>query len=490
MKKVHWGFVALAAIFMAACSNEEPLPTNVGQEMDDTEFISLAGDLGVTQENIGNVVKSMRGKDSRSTDYTVSTIVDSLGQPSIYVVNFKNNGGFVLVSATKSHYPILAYNDEGHYNVNTLPPAAKFWQGKMVEDVTASFNMPEDSIAKNRLRWLQYETPHNRASRWLFDGEYPEHWTDDVIETYHRVRQIKMDSVAKWYNQGCSIGLFSNGMLDRTELNSYLTTAEHEQMLERALEFCQGATWYWCEEQWQDFAVILIRTARQDDILPNFLPTTWGQEAGFNIYFPLYMSPYDYVDNIPAGCATVAAGQIMYYHRWPDTYTWNEMSANVWSYESARLLYDIAVKSNAQYNPTKWSTTIDLTDIHNTFKNMGYRSDGILDGLNADFWHEGNLRPVFFAGRNSKTNDGHAWVCSGYHDFTESMYLEAYTFTNEKIFSCVYSERLNFWSYGLVYMNWGYDGESNGYYMAGNRYSTPSGVYDKDFKTILVYPNK
>lgn len=484
MKKSHWGFVALATIFMAACSNEEPLPSSVGQEMEDTEFISLSGDLGVTKENINNLVKSMKGNDSRSTDYTVSTIVDSLGQPSIYVVNFKNNGGFMLVSATKSHYPILAYNDEGNYNVNNLPPAAKFWQGKMVDDVTASFDMPEDSIAKYRLSWLQYETPHNRASRWLFEGEYPEHWTDDVIEIYNHTRDVMMDSISRWSNRA-QVGVFSNGQLDRTNLVT-LDYLGLEEELNRAIEACQGQTWYWIEDQWQDVSLIAIRTERTTTYhIPNFIRTNWSQKDGFNKFFPINWRR----DTLAAGCATVAAGQIMFHHQWPSTYNWNDMDLNQATDESAQLLRDIANSCEyVEYNYDKLETGINIYDISNMFVNKGYITN-TKDGIVCSDYLE-NGWPIYLRGVDSRREAAHAWICSGAHSYHEYTYLEAYTLTNEKEFRRVYSYILDFYSENQLFMNWGYKGQSNGYYAIHRPFTLGYNFYDTDFMTLLVHPNK
>ena len=55
---------------------------------------------------------------SRSSDIEIHTINDSLGEPAIHVVNYPNNGGFILLSAKKSHSPVLAFNTTGHFSID------------------------------------------------------------------------------------------------------------------------------------------------------------------------------------------------------------------------------------------------------------------------------------------------------------------------------------------------------------------------------------
>lgn len=57
---------------------------------------------------------SSRSEGYKETDGSPIVISDDNGNPSIYVINYKN-GGFVLVSATRNYYPILAFSDKGSF---------------------------------------------------------------------------------------------------------------------------------------------------------------------------------------------------------------------------------------------------------------------------------------------------------------------------------------------------------------------------------------
>ena len=58
-------------------------------------------------------------------EYELSTIYSG-NEPQMYVFNFKN-GGFVVVSATKDYYPILAYSEDGTFPVGEEKSGLKVW---------------------------------------------------------------------------------------------------------------------------------------------------------------------------------------------------------------------------------------------------------------------------------------------------------------------------------------------------------------------------
>lgn len=92
----------------------------------------------------------------------IKVMEDENGKPSMYVVNFSNNQGFVLVSATRNFLPVLAYNDEGNFiipeeNVNGL----SFWMEKTKQNVKIADALPADCTAKFRSEWNKYEEQGN-----------------------------------------------------------------------------------------------------------------------------------------------------------------------------------------------------------------------------------------------------------------------------------------------------------------------------------------
>jgi hypothetical protein len=52
---------------------------------------------------------------------------DRWGQPAVYVYNFTNNGGFLLVSADSALSPILAFVERGEYQKDSFPAGVDQW---------------------------------------------------------------------------------------------------------------------------------------------------------------------------------------------------------------------------------------------------------------------------------------------------------------------------------------------------------------------------
>ena len=62
---------------------------------------------------------------SYSESPSVKTICEE-GKPIMYVFNYPN-GGFVIISATKDYYPILAYSDEFNFDTSLNIDGVTSW---------------------------------------------------------------------------------------------------------------------------------------------------------------------------------------------------------------------------------------------------------------------------------------------------------------------------------------------------------------------------
>ena len=62
------------------------------------------------------------GRDSRNASSIIikdiQTITSESDEPLMYVVNYSDDQGFVVISATKNYTPVLAYSDKGYLDVN------------------------------------------------------------------------------------------------------------------------------------------------------------------------------------------------------------------------------------------------------------------------------------------------------------------------------------------------------------------------------------
>lgn len=150
----------------------------------------------VTTDEVSQVATSFFRKmdvpETRSSSYEISQIYDDSGNISMYVVNFANDGGFVIVSATKNFNPILAYSETGNYDVNGLmPPGLYQWQSEMSETVNYADELPADSTTVYRNMWSEYlpqetvQQPSQAATRAI---------VGDMVQA----QLILQDSVMAW----------------------------------------------------------------------------------------------------------------------------------------------------------------------------------------------------------------------------------------------------------------------------------------------------
>lgn len=210
----------------------------------------------------------------------------------------------------------------------------------------------------------------------------------------------------------------------------------------------------------------------------------WGQEAPYNNQCPKFTyNGYDGYTTL-AGCAAIAVGQIMRYHRWPNAgegtkqydsyiyiqgeeiktavdrtlgdYNWNNILGN-YQYtaytdqqasEVAKFVADVACACEMNFDPIASATT-DLKVAQALKRNFGY--DASLQLVDHAYYSTeawANLlraeldegRPVYLSGANvTNTADGdalsgHAFVCDGYKED------------------------------GTFHINWGWNGTANGYF--------------------------
>jgi photosystem II stability/assembly factor-like uncharacterized protein len=219
------------------------------------------------------------------------------------------------------------------------------------------------------------------------------------------------------------------------------------------------------------------------------LSTTWDQGEWYNYYCPAVPSGSGGSGgHTLVGCVAIAMGQIMKYYNFPEqgflshtydhpvygtqlanfgesTYNWGEIgnTANSSSYQDiAKLLYQSGVSVDMNYGPGASGADQDkvpwaLTTYFNYdpksvkyVKKASYSDNEWKELLKAEL-HA--FRPVYYGGYGS---DGHAWVCDGW--------------------------RL---SDDMFHMNWGWAGESDGWYRIGQLNIEFQGEFNKDNEAII-----
>lgn len=193
----------------------------------------------------------------------------------------------------------------------------------------------------------------------------------------------------------------------------------------------------------------------------------WNQDSPFNDLCPIY----DLSQRCATGCVATAMAQIMYYNRWPDsgtgshtykpsilggtsisadfgstTYAWSDMlpfydgtSSNTSKAAVAQLMYHCGIAVDMEYSLSSGATgeaiPQALTSYFKYDKGVAYRTRNNYESAEWDNIIKSEIdngRPVLALGRSSA--GGHAFVFDGYD------------------------------SEGLIHVNWGWGGMSNGYF--------------------------
>lgn len=231
------------------------------------------------------------------------------------------------------------------------------------------------------------------------------------------------------------------------------------------------------------------------DAVPPLIKSRWGQSE-----------PYNKLTHYYTGCVATAMAQIMYYHQWPlrgqgsnsytvnyegqtrsadfsqSQYAWEQMRPT-YTYGSyttqqedavAKLMSDVGISVYMQYTPNSSSA-------QNFAAAQAFRSYFNYDAAIVTKENEGNAHfleviqdelrkgfPLYISGNQRSGASGHAWVADG--------------FDRE----------------GLIHMNFGWDGQADGYYSLAALNLSSSGTefggrplsFNKQLLVILARPNK
>ena len=260
-KTLFGAFVISVTLIIGACQQTElsdsaptpSLPAPAAEFVADDSDLS-AGDAAAVARIFRNGNRPTRA-GSDAVVRNVVTIRDAAGRPAIYAVNLQE--GYLLVSATKRCYPILAQIDRGTFTLDREPSGLDVVLQEMTETIEAA----RDSAAvfDCRSAWLPYEerTRPERVQTRMTDDEFYD---------------IQNEWYGKWFAEGA---------------DTYRLASKPDEMPEDAYQrFCEtaigddawGDTPYNCMES----GVITVKYHESGTKKGPFLTTKWRQYAPYN----------------------------------------------------------------------------------------------------------------------------------------------------------------------------------------------------------------
>lgn len=202
--------------------------------------------------------------------------------------------------------------------------------------------------------------------------------------------------------------------------------------------------------------------------VPPLISVKWGQKNPYNNAAPYIKDG----QRALTGCVATAVAQIMAYHERPSEYDgvfydWTDMKKNPSMPEVAHLFRSIGDLVKMQWGLD--ASGAYMKDIPQCFEKMGYKKI-----TNPQIYSQWDVItsikakcPVIISGNSVRKNilgikfyrNGHAWVADGY--FHRERKVDMYRKGKDKIHHS-YVEKEDY-----LHLNWGWNGISNGYYLAG-----------------------
>ncbi len=443
MKKFLLTLLSLVIVFMQSCTSQDDcnISTQTTNEIignDDLYIERESSSISTSDASkIATLFKGVATTRSASA-YEVITISDSISiHPLVYVINYGQDNGFVVISASKNTQPILAFSDNGKFVFNEDNPSAEFLNGFKNLVKNAQLCTSDSLRIKYALQWASFEKIPEQASTRALPSE---------IEQKKAAERTYQESQGYKY-----IG-------DLSTAQYFLSTNDYEAFM-KEMEDCSDPQY-----DYREVVQVFAKTITQESI-GELLQTKWHQYKPFNIGTP----------NGFAGCGPIAIAQIVYYHKYPQKYDWNNIAIYpVQNVALSNLMNDIWDASVISYEED--GTYSNIQKAKTTFEEFGYNVYFVDNVTNDKLSSQIKLKnPVFISGFN--TENGHAWVCDGYKNVRDVVIATLIKKPNDPRFKRVNMSPNGFMIYEATalkkktseageyfHMNFGWGGGSNGWY--------------------------
>lgn len=458
-KRMDFLCFLLIIFILTSCEkdNVPPYQTNDVYVMESKERLDpLTTDLSVNDALI--VANLSKNKFTRSNTAgsvrNVETIFDDNHKPVIYAVNFED--GYMLISATRKYYPILAIVDHGSYKCDLNNGAFNLIVKDMIESIKAARDGNiKESYTNLWSKYVENEKFHSieRKTRSVDDDYWLafENWYASVnVNENVKIRKLK----------NCS------DVLPENVYQSFTSEAAN-------LDLWEGTTY-----NWENTAYVVEETIERSNTTGPLLSTKWSQTGTFNT------TDYQYL-----GCVTVAVGQLMRYYEQPSSISWKDMPD---TYGNPTLTNFLAKLRSELKVSDSGSSNIDNAE--RVLKSYGYSVDKIKHDATRIYSSLKQNKPVYARGEDEIGGKGHAWVIDGlYHSETIIRYtlyhlsdLAYPQFKYEEVDGGTFEQYSALTTY---HMNWGWKGQNNGWFIDQRPWIMENGTYtykfSKDRKELI-----
>lgn len=437
LRKGLQGILALTAILSSCISDDllQPQADDLSTTPPITKQLSASQAQDVAKSFSATrfgVTPSMASRSSQ----TIETISDTDGTPLAYIVN-TDGAGWAIVSATTDYYPILAYSDSSDktFSLSDVPAdhPLNLWLDELTHAIRQSESLDSVTASSIAYEWMDYLPQPAVTVPTLPGGN-----SEKAVACRNRLKQLN----DTYYKDGWSFTTLSSAPSD---VRPYVTPLADSY------------------DSPYEYTIVGVRKNYSENIYVSpMITTAWGQGEGYNDLCP---------NGSPAGCVSVAMGQIMKFYRYPNNFDWDNMPNNTGTLAIQELLYNIGTTIGMEYTPT--GSSANYQQAIYGFRTYGYKAEPKSHNSEEVTQELLNNKPVYMRGYNEQKRTGHAWVCDGVRREVYDMeyYVEYINSVNEYT---NYGETLiaNPHVYASVstgtkfHMNWGAGGKYNDWYIS------------------------
>ena len=411
----------------------------------------------------GSTTKSNISKEIEN----VVPITDDLGNVAMYAVNYKFNNGYLLISASKNYYPVLADVDKGNFNISTYHSGVSVILAEYLHEISNIELVPQHIVQNMRKMWHQYEKTNS----------------DSTISTkLNEFDTFIVNSLQYW----------ENNSHDFYPLSDALLVGNLPDDIYQA--FCAAAEGSAHPNyDYMTYSYVVETINRTDYNTLNYkLNTLWRQDPPYNASIPSTST-----SKPPVGCGAIAAGQIMKYYQWPNNVNWNDIPNSLYGTNGEETTLSRFLASLAE--DIRTSSTIPINEssvqkVRNTLINKynyscsnvdGHNRNSVISSLASD-------KLVYMTGKNVQAESGHAWVCDGSQSTSYSIQYTLYVIetSNNLQYIQACDPYIESEQYYYLHFNWGKGGDENGWYIDGP-YSTlvPDNCNTERFNIVNICPS-
>ena len=240
-------------------------------------------------------------------------------QADVYIINFANNQGYVVTSADKRVPSVLAYNSYGHLGDTISNPG----QAILFSYMQAYIEEQREAFEANKEKLV------TKAEEAIFKQLSKEQQAELIAEGYFDENGKKIKSKGKRPRRIC-----------------YFDSIEDPgDGQERRIVYGEWET---------------------KEVKAPLIKTLWGQNGSYNDALPLYCESR--TDEPPVGCTAVAIGQLLAYHKKPDSIVGRKMHWDDMTKVDARDMF------SSIYSYDVWDNPIAKGDIQHLLAHLGDRN--------------------------------------------------------------------------------------------------------------------